>query len=214
MNESPVNTQIPPKNEFDALSDAERERVVAAIEQSPPELFVRPFAVAVAERAGTKAKFIEELCYFLAEWFSLLSESPASYLEGIVDFLSSKTDNSEMLRSHWRRILLADTTLGVTLKAFNILSRQANYYEKAVTTTEVRPVYLTDATDVPKHAIVLHQLHITYRTEFGKQTSHIGIDGRSIEELIQVLQRALTKERTLIEQPPYIFLGNAKDAKH
>lgn len=54
----------------------------------------------------------------------------------------------------------------------------------------------------------------TYHTEYGTQTAHIAIDGPSVAALIGVLQRALIKEQTLIEQRAYDFLGKPKDAKH
>src|SRR5690606_14827158 len=134
------------------------------------------------------------------------------FLSRIVEFLatpegeSGKSEELETLRGQWRRVMQADATLGVTLKAFDILRRQANAYQKAVTTTEIRPVYLIDPAKPPKHAIVLHQLHLTYQAEYGTQTAHIAIDGPSVVALIRVLQRALTKEPTLIEQRAYDFL--------
>jgi hypothetical protein len=219
MSEQPVKNAVPPKDQFNGLSEADREQLVAAIEQTAPDLFVRPFASAVAQRAGADAKFVEELCFFLAEWFALLSENPREYLERIVEFLAvpggepGKADESDTLRSQWRRVMQADATLGVTLKAFDVLRRQANAYQKAVTTTEIRPVYLTDPTKAPKHAIVLHQLHVTYHTEYGTQTAHIAIDGPSVVALMGVLERALTKEQTLIEQRAYDFLGKPQHAK-
>lgn len=220
MSEQPVKDAVPPKDQFNGLSDADRERLVAAIEQTPPDLFVRPFASAVAQRAGADAKFVEELCFFLAEWFAILSDNPGDYLSRIVEFLatpegeSSKSEGTEALRGQWRRVMEADATLGVTLKAFDILRRQANAFQKAVTTTEIRPVYLTDPAKAPKHAIVLHQLHLTYHTEYGTQTAHIAIDGPSVVALIDVLKRALIKEQTLIEQRAYDFLGKSQNAKH
>jgi hypothetical protein len=220
MSEQPAKNVVSPKDQFNGLSDADRERLVAAIEQTAPDLLVHPFASAIAQRAGADAKFVEELCYFLAEWFALLSENPSEYLERIVEFLavpeatSESVEKLDTLRGQWRRVMQADATLGVTLKAFDILRRQANSYQKAVTTTEIRPIYLTDPTKAPKHAIVLHQLHVTYQTEYGAQTAHIAIDGPSVAALIGVLQRALTKEQTLIEHRSYDFLGKPKDAKH
>ena len=222
MSEQPVNTDVStpaPKDQFNLLPDADRERLVAAFENTPPELFVRPFASAVAQRAATNPKFVEELCYFLAEWFTLLSENP-DYLERIVEFLAVSaegipvTQDLESRRGQWRRLMQSDGTLGVTLKAFNILRRQANAYQKSVTTTEIRPVYLTDPTQAPKHAIVLHHLHITYQTEYGTQTVHVAIDGPAIVAMIEVLRRALTKENTLLDQKAYEYLGRTRDEKH
>lgn len=212
-------TVSPPKERFNRLPDADRERMVAAIEQTPPELLIRPFASAVAERAGADEKFVEELCFFLADWFALLSDNPSEYLERIVKFLAELPEEEnrtqqeiETLQAQWRRIMSADATAGVTLKAFDILQRQANAYQKAQTTTEVRPIYRTDPRQAPKHAVLLHQLHIKYRTEFGEQTFHIAIDAWALHQLIEVLQRAVTKEQTLIDQKAYEYLGKVRDA--
>jgi hypothetical protein len=212
--------ESPPQEQFNRLADADRERLVAALEQVPPQLLIRPFAYAVAERAAADPKFVEALCFFLAEWFTLLNENSDHYLERIVDYLavppegqSGPSQEFAALRSQWRRVMQADVTLGATLKAFEILRRQANSYDKAVMTTEIRPVYLTDPTKPPTHAILLHQLHITYHTEYGKQTSHIAMDSHSIAALINVLQRAITKEQTLVEQDAYHYLGKEPNAK-
>lgn len=216
MNKQAAKTEValPPKEQFNHLTDAERERLVAAIEQTAPELFVRPFASAVAQRAAVDAKFVEELCFFLAEWFVLLTENPGEWLDRIVEFLARPQQDEahseqelETLRGQWRRVMQADTTLGATLKAFDIMRRQANAFQKAAATTEIRPVYRTDPKLAPTHAIVLHQLHITYQTEYGLQTTHVAIDSQSIHTLMNVLERALTKERTLIAQDAYHFLG-------
>ena len=212
--------QASPKDDFNRLEDANRERLVAALEQTPPELFVRPFAAAVAGRASAEMKSVEALCLFLMDWFAFLSENPTGYLDRIVDFLSQPPDGeshtpqeTETLRGQWRRIMKADATVGVTLKAFDILRRQGNAYQKAATTTEIRPVYLMDPKEAPKHAILLHQLHVTYQTEYGTQTIHIAIDNMSIASLIGVLQRALIKEQTLIDQEAYDYLGKDRDAR-
>lgn len=216
MSEQTTKNELPitlPKDRFNGLVDGDRERLVAALESTPPELFVRPFAAAVAHRAGSDAKFVEELLFFLAEWFALLSENPVEYLGRIVEFLAKppegefrKGEELEVLQGQWRRVMTADATVGVTLKAFDLLRRQANAYQKAATTTEIRPVYLTDPTKAPQHAIVLHQLHVTYHTEYGAQTVHIAIDKASVAALIDVLQRALIKEQTLVDQKAYDFL--------
>lgn len=207
----------PPKERFNQLADADRERLVAAFEQTEPQLFVRPFATAVAQRAAADAKFVEELCLFLTEWFGWLSENPRDYLDRIAEFLAGTPEGHTQqevatLRDQWRRVMQADATLGVTLKAFDILRRQANAFQKAVTTTEIRPVYRTDPTLPPTHAIVLHQLHITYLTEFGAQTTHIAFDAQAIAALMSTLERALTKERTLVAQQAYHYLGKVTDA--
>ncbi len=209
-----------PKEQFNHLPDAERERLVASIEQTRPELFIRPFAAAVAKRASADEKAVEALCFFLAEWFALLSENPGEYLERIVEFFaevpegeSRTSEEKETLRGQWRRIMKSDATVGVTLKAADLIQRQANAYQKARTTTEIRPIYLTDPKQGPQHAILLHQLHITYQTEYGANTFHIAIDAPSIGALIGVLQRALAKEQTLLDQEAYHYLGKSRDAK-
>jgi len=48
----------PPKEQFNRLPDAERERLVAAIEQTPPQLLIAPFAAAVAQRAMMEEKWV------------------------------------------------------------------------------------------------------------------------------------------------------------
>jgi hypothetical protein len=210
-----------PKEHFNRLPDAERERLVAAIEQTPPELFVRPFAAAVAQRAKVEdSAWVESLCLYLADWFAFLSENPDAYLERIVEALTQIPEGEDRtpqevdtLRGQWRRVMQADATIGVTLKAFDILNRQANAYQKARTTTEIRPVYRTDPQRAPEHAILLHQLHVTYHTEYGTQTVHVAMDALSIASLIEVLQRALAKEVSLLDQEAYHYLGKVPDAK-
>jgi hypothetical protein len=210
----------PPKELFNRLPDAERERLIAAIEQTPPELFVRPFSMAVAQRAGADEKFVEALCFYLTAWFELLSENPEGFLDRVVEVLAAMPEGEtrlpeevETLRGQWRRIMKSDATLGVTLKAFEILNRQANAYQKAKTTTEVRPVYLANPQQPPRHAVLLHQLHITYQTEYGASTVYIAMDAASIVGLIDVLKRALAKEESLLGQKAYHYLGKAPDAK-
>lgn len=209
----------PPARQFNDLADADRERLVAAFEHTEPQLFVRPFASAVAQHAIAGEKFVEELCFFLAEWFSLLSENPKAHLDRIAEFLAGPpVGRSEhelsTLRGQWRRVMQADMTLGATLKAFYIWRRQANAYQSAATTTEIRPVYRSDVTLSPKHALVLHQLHISYLTEYGTQTTHVAMDSDSIAAMINTLERALVKEQTLIGQNAYHYLGKVANDGH
>src|SRR5215213_11187951 len=117
MSEEATKTDVSapaPKEQFNRLPDADRERLVAAIEQTAPGLFVRPFGAAVARRAGADEKWVEALCLFLVDWFALLSENPTEYLERIVEFLAESSDESirtaqevETLRGQWRRIMQA-----------------------------------------------------------------------------------------------------------
>jgi hypothetical protein len=201
------------KEQFNRLAVDARERLVSSIEQTPPQLLVERFSADVAQRSGMDAAWVQSLCSYLADWFSFLSDDPGAFFERIVMYLAeaphegSEEGNDASLQNHWRRIMKSDATLGVTLKAANILNRQANSFQKVRTTTEIRPVYFNNAEIPPTHAVLLHQLHITYQTEFGAQTVHIAVDAQSIVSLLDVLNRAITKEKALLEQKAYYYLG-------
>lgn len=96
--------------------------------------------------------------------------------------------------------VLACKSVQITGKALLVLHDNPNTFCAARTLSELRPVFGEDGL-VPQAAVVLHQLKLVYHTGPKRKRSEIFIsmDRTAIQQLQQVLRRALEKDEKLSE---------------
>ena len=199
------------------LSREKRAALLTALRAVPPSLNVWQFAQSVAERAGLQAVDIHQFCMEFSGWFTLVSDD-SKFFQGIPNFLITglaeppeelKGSDAE-LRDYIREILQCDRTLGVTLKANEVMWREERVYNSAAVTTEVRPIYGTDPLGIPESAVIIHQLRLSYRSVAGESSLFVAMNIDQLAALQRALERAIRKENTLVRAAAYQYLGKER----
>jgi hypothetical protein len=200
-----------------ALSREKRTALLTALRAVAPSLNVWQFAQSVSERAGLEAGDVQQLCLEFSGWFTLVSDD-SKFFQGIPNYLITglaeppeelKGSEAE-LRDYIREILQCDRTLGVTLKANEVMWREERVYNSAAVTTEVRPIYGTDPSGIPESAVIIHQLRLSYRSAVGESSLFVAMNIDQLAALQRALERAIRKENTLLRAAAYQYLGKER----
>ncbi len=109
--------------------------------------------------------------------------------------LESPSDRS-VFRSDLVALLSLEDTLGVTARALEVMHQHEHLYCSSRLFTDVRPIF--DAADAGNltGAVVLHNLRLTYHDGDNTYDFFLALDRRDVEELRDILNRALEKEGT------------------
>jgi hypothetical protein len=93
--------------------------------------------------------------------------------------------------------LLQTPSLNIAAKARALLT-DGNSYCRSRVLTDVRPIFGADIAESPKAALVVHHLTLSYHASSPSVADVIvSLDADDIEDLIEVLQRAQTKQKRL-----------------
>lgn len=115
--------------------------------------------------------------------------------ENVIE-LESKEDFAKRIN-----ILLGYEQIYYAAKANDIATEYSNVYLNAKVVTDIRPVFGIDVTRLPKAAMILHNLHLHYRSDIegDHKDIFIALDSKDIKALKELLIRAEAKEKTLQE---------------
>jgi hypothetical protein len=84
-----------------------------------------------------------------------------------------------------------------TARASDLLIHHERAFRSARVFTDIRPVFGTDVTEAPDGAVVLHMLEMNYWSNGEHKSIYLALDRGDLERLRAVVDRALTKEKTL-----------------
>ncbi len=107
----------------------------------------------------------------------------------LVIWSSFSTDLTEILKCH--------DSLGVIAKVVDLRSEYARVYCSARVLTDVRPIFGRNPDDAPLGAAIVHTLRITYHDGDDSKDFHVALDSPDLQQLRQLVDRALKKEVTL-----------------
>ena len=95
------------------------------------------------------------------------------------------------------RILDVNKDLGVIAKANDVLTNHEHVYCTARMLTDIRPVFSSDAEQKPESFVLVHTLKITYHDDEEHKEFFVALDTADVRNLLEVIQRANTKTKTL-----------------
>ena len=117
-----------------------------------------------------------------------LAESPDLNIEG-----------EDERRAFARRIasLIRHDAIATTAAAVDVLGEDERIFEGARTLTDIRPVFGVHPDQRPTAAIIVNTLKIDCFTARGPEEFYVSLDPDDLENLKEVLERAITKTETI-----------------
>ena len=195
-----------PLAEFIKLSSEQRERLVDAIRQSKPALLVPKFANEVASQWGEDARKVEEIITVFAGMYLAridVDETVDDFVAALSSALRKRGEKQLMpqdepgFQQSLKSILSAEDSLGITAKAFDLLTDQEHCCHSVRIISDVRHIFPTDASQRPKAALVLHTLNLVYHEIDGLKEIYVALDSSDLKRLKFVIERAEAKEKNL-----------------
>jgi hypothetical protein len=194
-----------------ALPVAERDALVRAFQETGLTPSVAMLTAEVSNRSGKPVSIIEPIVrtfISLAMTRARLDKDVRSFASELVDELRQ----DKALNDHEKgaldakfteqvgAILACERSLRATAKALDISAQSERVVYESRIISDIRPVFpeTSDGTaGQPLQAVVLHTLRLECHGEF--QHQHFTLTGKDLQELKEVVERALAKEKVLID---------------
>lgn len=193
---------------FVSYSPEELAALFEALRAESPSLHLNELSNVVAEKTGMTRESVYETLSLLAS-LSAARESFGSNVDEFIRDLRTameELDDPQLKKSDWGNFqrylaeaLGSDTALSVTGKAASVMTDQAHVYCYGRVLTDMRPIFRNNVEDGPAAFVAVHTLKLAYHENFARPRKEffVALDRTDVEELIALLQRALTKEDSL-----------------
>lgn len=193
---------------FVSLDEDTYSSLEKSLEQSVPSLSRTGLVAHLAQKVPIDKDSLEAIVQFL---LSLYPARPAREVD-IPDFvadvvraiqatkkpeLEPKEKDWEGLKTRLGRLLSLEQSLGVTSKAFGVMSEHGHVFLRARLITDIRPVFLSGVIQEPNAAVIIHNLKIEYRKNNETIEFFVALDSDDVLELRNSLDRADEKARVL-----------------
>ena len=207
----PVKLKVPDKYqpylaEFANLSPEVMAALVEGLRDARPSLELDEFAESIANRLSIDSararRFVELL--------SSLHAVREGMGGGVEDFLAElraaveATGSAEMQPADWEAFqrtiadaLAADTALSVSAKALDVMTDHQRVFLYARVLTDLRPIFRLDVAAAPAAMVAVHHLKIVCREDGVPREFFVTLDRADLATLVESLQRALEKEKSL-----------------
>jgi hypothetical protein len=172
--------QIPPQ--------IKHESIFSGADQKIPEVGEHSEAVKSAAFSLLLSKVRGQLPIhdFVSELVEALSSRPGFEEESARNTLRARATE-----------ILSIKSLDVIARAHDVLTVHACAYVKSRILSDLRPVFGDDVGSTPIGAVLVHMLSIHYLNLDQLNAFVVGLDEKDVDELLEVLQRAKRKSRTL-----------------
>jgi hypothetical protein len=184
------------------LDDQTFNSLVSAIGETQPTLTHGQFIKRLASKsAGFQTKDIAVVLKTAFVLYSLKGKrkiSASDMAGGIVN--SSLVSQSptfpqsekEKLRNRLAQLLTLDKSLGVTAKAFDVMTEHERIFCGARILSDIRPVF-ADNPESASAAMIIHNLQIGFHQDGKHQEFYVALDTDDIQKLKEVVERAEKK---------------------
>jgi len=169
-------------------------------------LLVPKFANEVASQWGEDARKGEEIITVFAGMYLAridVGETVDDFVAALSSALRKRGEKQIMpqdepgFQQSLKSILSAEDSLGITAKAFDLLTDQEHCCHSVRIISDVRHIFPTDASQRPKAALVLHTLNLVYHEIDGLKEIYVALDSSDLKRLKFAIERAETKEKNL-----------------
>jgi len=195
-----------------SLDDAGYSLLEDALSKAVPSLYRGDLVSYVAEQVTIDKDDLEEIVQFLLSLYRVRSIREADVSELITDVQQSlqaeqkldfapKDGNWSVLTKRLDYLLRLDQSLGITAKAFDVMSQHDHLFVGLGTRimTDIRPVFLDDLSQPPTAAVIVHTLKIVYHSGEDHKEFFVALDTDDVNELRNLLDRADQKASALQE---------------
>lgn len=183
------------------LDETKTRELAAALSAAQPGLLVRQLAMSVASNSVLSEEDATDAVEALAILHYANSQMDLSDEEfSLAVVRSLKMDNPQSEEIYARRLteLLPIESAAITSKALGVARSHERVFSRARIITDIRPVFRAEITDSsePAGAVVIHMLGIKYHEGNVLKEFHVALDGKDIEQLSKLLDRAEKKEQS------------------
>jgi hypothetical protein len=189
-------------------SELEIGALFDALMAARPQLRMRDLAVQVAGKVGKPEDDVLEVLSAIGGLYLLLEKKGATVdtvVEAAASAVVATGDPSLTMeepaltrfKSRLKKGLSYPQTLGITAKAFDVVGEQARLYCSARSMTDIRPVFPVGSEESPAGYVIVHTLKIRTHVANDHEEFFVVLDADDIQEMIEVLERANRKARSL-----------------
>lgn len=196
---------------FCDLPDQQRLLFLDTLSNTHPSVSVTMLAADVAKKTNTDEQQVSELFRGLAPAIVYCAGSAdliASLVGYLIDIGGASAQGKDDIGAQLGQLLQAEIPISVTSKTQDILWGHGHVYKQSHILTQIRPVFLNDLAIKPQHAVIMHELRISYTEGEEDRNIHVSLDATRLAELQQVIERALVKERTVRKASQFEYLTN------
>lgn len=197
---------VPYLAELARLSPGSLKSLLRGLRDEKLTLGLDDFAESIAKRLSidhTAARGIAELLSSLY----LVREGLGGDTSELILALRSAieaTEKVELLPADWpafedalAEIFSEDSALSLSAKALDVLTDHQRVFLHARVLTDLRPVFKSNIAEAPVAMIPVHSLKLVYRSEGVPRDFYVALDSQDVKSLLDVLQRAVSKEESL-----------------
>lgn len=145
-----------------------------------------------------------QLVKTIASFIILLNENSyikvAENLSNSFKELHSPQINSKdftSLRNNLEQILKASVNLELSIKSNKLLRENRNVYQTSKVLSDIRIVFNKDINAKNRRAVIVHNLHISYRTDRKNKNFFIALDLEDLNSLQDQIERAIEKDKII-----------------
>ncbi len=197
---------VKPLTEFVQLTSDEHRALIEAIERQQPTLSLEDLGDKLATASGLDSSKIYRILDVLVslhaarEGMNLpLEEFIAELIHAIeaLDNPKLKLTDRPLFDTSIGALLSPDSPLALTSKALAVMNEHSNVYLAGRVLSDLRPVFGSSVDDDPAALVTIHTLKISYRHNRNISEFFVAMDNADIVELMDILGRALKKEKAL-----------------
>ncbi len=206
-----MKLQVPPRDEpllakFIQMSPEEVASLIQSLREEQPTLDIEQLADSIADRLSLDRGRTNEALRFLAN-LSIARQTLGMPIDEFVAELRTAietTGKKDLSPGDWRdfqtavtEVLSGDNALAVSSKALDISSDTERAYCYARVLTDLRPIFRANVEQAPAAMVAVHTLKIVYHGDGKHRDFFVTLDRADLEQLSDLLQRALKKEASL-----------------
>lgn len=199
------------------LDDNQFNNLIIDINQFPAGASKNSFEEKIKGNIDTKdyAILAETIFSFGSLLFNNNSDPVDSLAEEIAKIYSEKIDLTEdklnKLINRLQNIFNSAGQFKITFKAINLLLDNDNIYRNSRILTDLRFVFDNDIADKSNCAVVIHRLKIEYQSNEDNKFFYFSLDNKDLLDLKEQIDRAVKKEKSIMENHSSIDFINIRD---
>ncbi len=108
-----------------------------------------------------------------------------------------RTEDFNSLKSNILVLLNNSENIRMSLKASRLTADNSNVYYKSKISSDIRLIFNEDLNSKDRRAVLLHNLHISYRSNKKTENFFVTLDLDDLKELKETIERAIKKEEII-----------------
>ncbi len=189
------------------LSKTTLQALVRVLREEPPTVLIQDLAEHVSEKTKIEDRKALGIILVLSNLYTVRSRENIPVEDFVKDFqeavtaegLKPKNVSWEEFNSYLTNVISFDQSIGLSSKAFDVMTEHAKVFGWSRILTDLRPVFKADPKQSPAAAVVVHTLQIGYREGGDTKEFYVAMDCSDIKKLQMSLERAILKEESLKE---------------